>query len=64
MDVKTTFLNGVNEEEVYIEKTQGFEVEDRKTHVFQLKKALYDLKQAPIAWYGCNDLLFTPTNLL
>jgi hypothetical protein len=33
MDVKTSFLNGVIEEEVYIEKPQGFEVEDRKSHV-------------------------------
>jgi hypothetical protein len=46
MDVKTTFLNGVIEEEVYIEKPQGFEVEDRKSHVCKLKKALYGLKQA------------------
>jgi hypothetical protein len=38
MDVKTTFLNGVIEEEVYIEQPQGFEVEDRKTHVYRLKK--------------------------
>jgi hypothetical protein len=64
MDIKTTFLNGVNEEEVYIEKPQGFEVEDRKTHVYQLKKSLYGLKKSPRSWYGCNDLLVTPTNLL
>ena len=44
MDVKTTFLNGVIEEEVYIEQPQGFEVEDIKTHVCRLKKALYRLK--------------------
>ena len=50
MDVKTTFLNGVIEE-VYIEQPQGFEVEDRRTHVCKLKKALYGLKQAPRAWY-------------
>jgi hypothetical protein len=38
MDVKKTFLNDVIEEEVYIEQPQGFEVEDRKTHVCKLKK--------------------------
>jgi hypothetical protein len=47
MDVKTTFLNSVIEEEVYIEQPQGFEVEDRKSHVCRLKKSLYGLKQAP-----------------
>ena len=52
MYVKTTFLNGVIEEEVYIEQPQGFEVEDKKTHVCRLKKALYRLNQAPRAWYG------------
>jgi hypothetical protein len=52
MDVKTAFLNGVIEEEVYIEQPQGFEVEDRKSHVCRLKKVLYGLKQALRAWYG------------
>jgi hypothetical protein len=55
IDIKTDFLNGVIEEEVYIEKPQGFEVEDRKSHVCKLKKALYGLKQAPRAWYGRID---------
>ena len=44
MDVKTALLNGVIEEEVYIEKPQGFEVEDRVIHVCKLKKALNGLK--------------------
>jgi hypothetical protein len=52
MDVKTTFLNGVIEEEVYIEKPQGFEVHGRKTHVCRLKKALYGLKKEYRAWYS------------
>ena len=59
MDVKTTFLNGVIEEEVYIEQPQGFEVEYRRTHVCKLKKALYGLKQAPLAWYGRIDSFLT-----
>ena len=41
MDIKTTFLNGMIEEEVYIEHPQGFEFEDKVTHVCKLKKALY-----------------------
>jgi hypothetical protein len=59
MDVKTAFINGVIEEEVYIEQPQGFEVEDRKSHVCILKKALYGLKQAPRAWYGRIDSFLT-----
>jgi hypothetical protein len=59
INVKIAFLNGAIEEEVYIEKPQGFEVEDRKSHVCRLKKALYRLKQAPRAWYGHIDSFLT-----
>ena len=52
VDVKTTFLNGVIEEEVYIEQPKGFETHEQKTHVYRLKKTLYGLKQAPREWYG------------
>jgi hypothetical protein len=59
MDIKTTFLNGAIEEEVYIEQPQGFEVHSRDTHVCILKKALYGLKQAPRAWYARMDSYLT-----
>jgi len=55
MDVKTTFLNGVIEEELYIEKPKGFETFDKEPHVCILKQALYSLKQAPKAWYTQID---------
>ena len=47
MDVKTAFLNGVVEEEVYVEQPLDFETHDREYHLCRLRKALYDLKQAP-----------------
>jgi hypothetical protein len=59
MNVKTAFLNGVIEEEVYIEKPQEFEVEDMKSHVCKLKKALYRFKQARRDWYGMIDSFLT-----
>jgi hypothetical protein len=52
MDVKKTFLNGVFEDEVYIDQTQGFEVHGRESHVCRLKKVLSELKQEPRAWYS------------
>eukprot|EP00253_Pinus_taeda_P004478 PITA_04478 len=55
MDVKTTFLNGVIEEELYIEQREGFETHEKKSHVCRLKKALYGLKQVSRAWYGRID---------
>jgi hypothetical protein len=50
MDIKTVFLNGVIEEEVYVEQPEGFEIHDSQTYVCKLKKALYGLKQAPRTW--------------
>ena len=55
MDVKTTFLNGKIEHEVFMEQPDGFVLHHKCTHVCKLRKALYGLKQAPIVWYDKID---------
>jgi hypothetical protein len=52
MDVKSAFLNGVIEEEVYVKQPPGFESELYPHRVYRLERALYGLKQVPCAWYG------------
>ena len=47
MDVKSAFLNGPLSELVYVKQPPGFEDPECPNHVYQLHKALYDLKQAP-----------------
>jgi hypothetical protein len=47
MDVKTAFLNGKIEHEVFMEQPDGFVLHNKGTHVCKLRKALYGLKQAP-----------------
>ena len=59
MDVKTVFLNGFIEEEVFIEQPEGFEIFSSELHVCRLKRALYGLKQAPRAWYTRIKNYFT-----
>ncbi|GJS36942.1 retrotransposon protein, putative, ty1-copia subclass [Tanacetum coccineum] len=51
MDVKTTFLNGILREEVYVSQLDRFVDQDNLNHLYKLKKALYGLKQAPRACY-------------
>ncbi|GKE05822.1 retrovirus-related pol polyprotein from transposon TNT 1-94 [Tanacetum coccineum] len=51
MDVKTAFLHGSLKEDVYVCQPEGFIDVDHPSHVFKLKKALYELKQARRAWY-------------
>jgi hypothetical protein len=51
MDVKSAFLNGYINEEVYVEQPPGFKDDKKPNHVYKLKKVLYGLKQAPREWY-------------
>nr|GEW78573.1 protein accumulation and replication of chloroplasts 3 isoform X1 [Tanacetum cinerariifolium] len=51
MDVKSAFLNGKLKEEVYFKQPPGFESSELPNHVCKLDKSLYELKQAPRAWY-------------
>jgi hypothetical protein len=59
MDVKTTFLNGVIEEEVYIEQPEGFETFDRSHMCADSREHCMGLKQAPRAWYTRIDNYLT-----
>jgi len=51
IDVKSVFLNGFINEEVYVTQPPGFEDHKLPGHVYKLKKALYGLKQASRQWY-------------
>jgi hypothetical protein len=46
MDIKSAFLNGYINKEVYVEQPSSFEDDKKPDHIFKLKKALYGLKQA------------------
>ncbi|GKC35886.1 retrovirus-related pol polyprotein from transposon TNT 1-94 [Tanacetum coccineum] len=55
MDVKTSFLNEILNEEVYVRQPEGLVDQEHPTHVFLLKKALYGLKQALRAWLKLDE---------
>ena len=55
LDVKTAFLHGDIEEEIYMEQPQGYKVKRKEGNVCKLIKSLYGLKQAPRQWNKCFD---------
>ena len=52
LDVKSVFLNGDLQEEVFVLQPEGFLVQGCEDKVHKLRKALYGLRQAPRAWYS------------
>ena len=58
MDVKSAFLNGFIQEEVYVKQPPGFEDFEKPNHIYKLQKALYGLKQALRAWYEWLSKIF------
>lgn len=55
LDVKTAFLHGDLEEDIYMHQPEGFVVQGKEGSVCRLKKSLYGLKQAPRQWYKKFD---------
>jgi len=55
LDVKTVFLHGELEEEIYIKQPEGFVVPRKEQYVCRLKKSLYGLQQAPRQCYKRFD---------
>ena len=55
MDVKSSFLYGSVEEDVYVSQPPGFEDPVHRDKVYKLNKALYGLHQAPPQWYATSS---------
>ena len=55
MDVKTSFLHGDMDEEIYMKQPKGFSVKGKKELVCKLKKSFYRLKQSTRMWYKKFD---------
>ena len=68
LDVKSAFLNGTTEEDIYVIQPEGYEKKGKESFVLKLTKALYGLKQAPRVWNSklnktMSDLGFSRSKL-
>jgi hypothetical protein len=59
LDVKTAFLYGELDEELYMEQPEGFKIPGQQNKVLCLKHAIYGLKQAALAWWRALDISMT-----
>ena len=59
LDIKTSFLNGIVKEEMYIEKPLGVKTHDSKTYLCKLEKAMYELKRHHSAYSYMRILKIT-----
>src|SRR6266571_7399069 len=55
LDIKTAFLYGDLDEELYMEQPEGFKIPGQQNKVMRLRKAIYGLKQAALAWWRALD---------
>ena len=62
LDIKSAFLNGKLDNEIYVEQPQGFFVQGSEEEVYRLIKALYRLKQDPRVWYNEINTCFLKNN--
>jgi len=58
LDVKSAFLHGELNEEVFVEQPCDYEQKGHEHKVYKFKKTLYKLKLAPRAWYSCIEAYF------
>ncbi|WVZ83770.1 hypothetical protein U9M48_030875 [Paspalum notatum var. saurae] len=64
MDVKTAFLNGELEEEIYMEQPDRFVISGQEGKVCKLLKSLYGLKQAPKQWHEKFEKILTSAGFI
>lgn len=64
MDVKTAFLNGELDEEIYMDQPEGYVVKGKEHNVCKLVRSLYGLKQAPKQWHEKFDKVMLSNDFL